>query len=127
MALPIFLKPTLIRQGILLLHWKKGFGKSIVYMLKRKLVANVTNSNIDQGSLEGTNSDFATRRTATTTRKEEEQCSCWCFLCIDEVTVEAKIVHKGRGKFKILNDEFGGRYINKIVDASDVVRCIVEI
>ena len=35
-------------------------------------------------------------------------------------------MHKGRGKFKILNDEYGGRYINKIVDASDVVHCNVE-
>jgi hypothetical protein len=41
--------------------------------------------------------------------------------------MKAKIVNKGRGKFKILNDEYGGRYIDKIVDLSDVVRCNVEI
>jgi hypothetical protein len=29
--------------------------------------------------------------------------------------MKAKIVNKGRGKFKILNDEYGGRYIDKIV------------
>jgi hypothetical protein len=59
--------------------------------------------------------------------KEEEWYSCWCFLLIDGIRFEAKIVHKGRGKFKILNDEYGGKYINKIVDASDVIRCKIEI
>ena len=42
-------------------------------------------------------------------------------------TFEAKIIHKGRGKFKILIDEYDGKYYNKIVDASDVIRCITEI
>ena len=59
--------------------------------------------------------------------EEEERYSCWCFLCIDGTGFDAKIVHKGRGKFKILNDEYGGKYSNKIVDASDVIRCKTEI
>jgi hypothetical protein len=46
---------------------------------------------------------------------------------MDGTKFEAKIVHKGRGKFKILNDEYGGKYNNKIVDASDVIRCKIEI
>jgi hypothetical protein len=60
---------------------------------------------------------------------EEERYSCWCVLFIDEeeeeeeVKTEAKIIHKGGGKFKILEDRYGGKYINKIVDASDVIRC----
>jgi hypothetical protein len=33
----------------------------------------------------------------------------------------------GRGMFKILNDEYGGIYTNKLVDASDVIRCKIEI
>jgi hypothetical protein len=41
----------------------------------------------------------------------------------EEVKTEAKIIHKGGGKFKILEDRYGGKYINKIVDASDVIRC----
>ena len=52
---------------------------------------------------------------------------CWCLVSINELTINAKIVHKGRGKFKILNDEYGGRYIDKIVDASDIVHCNSEI
>jgi hypothetical protein len=55
--------------------------------------------------------------------KEEKMYSCWCFLFVDEAELEAKIVHKGRGKFKILEDKYGGKYINKIVDASDIIRC----
>ena len=60
-------------------------------------------------------------------KEEEERYSCWCFLRIDGTGFDAKIVHKGRGKFKILNDEYGGKYSNKIVDASDVVRCKIRI
>jgi hypothetical protein len=56
-----------------------------------------------------------------------ERRSCWCILFIDNGTrVEAKIIHTGRGKFKILEDNCKERYINRIVDASDVVRCKVE-
>jgi hypothetical protein len=73
-------------------------------MLKRKFVSNVTNSYIRQG--------FSILRTARTNKKEH---SCWCFLYIDEVTLEAKIVHKGRAKFKILSDEYVGRYIDKSI------------
>ena len=56
-----------------------------------------------------------------------ERRSCWSILFIDNGTrVEAKIIHTGRGKFKILEDNCKERYINRIVDASDVVRCKVE-
>ena len=58
---------------------------------------------------------------------EEERYSCWCYIVINGIGFDAKIIHKGRGKFKILNDEYGGKYSNKIVDASDVVRCKTEI
>ncbi|HJT48235.1 MAG TPA: hypothetical protein VJ729_08615 [Nitrososphaeraceae archaeon] len=46
-----------------------------------------------------------------------------CFVSVDGTRFDAKIVHKGRGKFKILKDEFGGKHTNEIIDASDVVRC----
>jgi hypothetical protein len=59
-------------------------------------------------------------------QEQEERYSCWCFLFIYGTSFEAKIMHKGRGKFKILNDEYGGKYSNKI-DASDVIHCITEI
>ena len=59
--------------------------------------------------------------------KEEEHYSCWCYIIIDGDRFNPKIIHKGRGKFRILNDEYGGKYSNKMVDASDVVRCKTEI
>jgi hypothetical protein len=37
--------------------------------------------------------------------------------------IDAKIMHKGRGKFKIVEDKHKG---NKIVDASHVIQCIVK-
>ncbi|MDQ6666940.1 MAG: hypothetical protein M3Y53_01790 [Thermoproteota archaeon] len=55
--------------------------------------------------------------------KAAERRSCWSVLSIDGLRIEAKIIHKGRGKFKILEDIYRGKYIGKIVDASDVIRC----
>jgi hypothetical protein len=61
--------------------------------------------------------------TVSILKKEEERYPCWCYIVIDGTGFHGKIMHKGRGKFKILNDEYGGKYSNKIVDASDVIRC----
>jgi hypothetical protein len=44
-------------------------------------------------------------------------------LSIDSLKIEAKIMHKGRGRFIILEDNYRGKYIGKIVDASDIIRC----
>jgi hypothetical protein len=55
--------------------------------------------------------------------KAVERRSCWSVLSIDGLGIEAKIIHKGRGKFTILEDNCKGKYIGKIVDASDVIRC----
>jgi hypothetical protein len=52
-----------------------------------------------------------------------EKYSCWSVLFIDGLVIEAKIIHNGRGKFKIIEDNYKSKYVNKIVDASDVVRC----
>ena len=49
--------------------------------------------------------------------------STWCTLSIDKIKLKAKIQHIGRGKFKILGDENGDKYINNIVDASDIFHC----
>jgi hypothetical protein len=57
--------------------------------------------------------------------KAEERRSCWAVLSINRVVIEAKIIHKRSGKFKILDDNREGMYIGTIVDASDVIRCIV--
>ena len=46
----------------------------------------------------------------------------WCLISIDGREIKAKIIHMGRGKFKILDDK-DSKYVGKIVDASDVVHC----
>ena len=52
-----------------------------------------------------------------------EKYSCWAILLINGVKIEAKIFHIGRGKFKIVEDIYRAKYVNKIVDASDVIHC----
>jgi hypothetical protein len=39
---------------------------------------------------------------------------------------ESLSLHKGRGKFKILNDKCSRKYVGKIVDASDVIYCRID-
>jgi hypothetical protein len=110
------------------LHSKSAC-KAVAFRLIRKLAIHKINAYIHEASSEITNSISITI-TADKVKKEqeeEEHYSCWCFLLIDGTKFEAKIVHKGRGKFKILNDENGGKYNNKIVDASDIIRCKIEI
>jgi hypothetical protein len=112
----------LIRQGILFLQRKSIIPKvEIVDRLKRKFISYGTNSYVNEGSFKVTY-DFGLIPSTTISNKEKKY-SCWCFLFVDEAELEAKIVHKGRGKFKILEDKYGGKYINKIVDASDIIRC----
>ena len=55
-----------------------------------------------------------------------DKSSCWCILFIDEVRIEARIIHNGRGKFKIIEDKSNTKYVNKVVDASDVICCKVN-
>ena len=52
--------------------------------------------------------------------------SRWCVLFIDQLKIEARILHIGTGKFKIVEDKFNAKYVNKIVDASEVIRCKVK-
>lgn len=63
------------------------------------------------------NSDYST---------SVEKHSCWCILFIDKAKIEARILHKGRGKFKIVEDKCKAKYVNKIVDASEVILCKVK-
>ena len=63
------------------------------------------------------NNDFSTTA---------EKNSCWCILYIDEVKIEARVLHKGRGKFKIVEDKCMAKYVNRIVDASNVICCKVK-
>lgn len=48
----------------------------------------------------------------------------WCLCSIKEGgEVKVKIVHVGRGKFKVIEDEDQGRQVGKILDASELIHC----
>jgi len=98
----------MIKQTFYFLQSKSSSKTLLVLRRIRKIIMNRTGTAI-----------------ADKLKEEQDYSSCWCFLFIDETRLEAKVVHKGRGKFKILNDEYGGKYVNKIIDASDIVHCKV--
>jgi len=47
----------------------------------------------------------------------------WCIVTIDGQELKAKIKHRGRGKFEIVESQ-GNAYAGKTVDASDVIYCV---
>ena len=88
--------------------------------LKGKMMTISDSINYDNNHLKSDNSINSHYSTT------DEKYSCWCILFIDEVKIEARILHKGMGKFKIVEDKFDAKYVNKIVDASEVIRCKVK-
>ena len=46
----------------------------------------------------------------------------WCIVSLDGSIVRAKLVHKSRGKFRIVDDNKNGKYIGRIVDAGDIIQ-----
>jgi hypothetical protein len=118
----------LIKQQFYLLNSKTA--KVLAFRRITKLTFHRINAYIHQASSEIINNISITIAADKLKKEEgegeEERCSCWCFLLIDGTKFDAQIVHKGRGKFKILDDEYGGKYSNKTVDASDVIRCKIE-
>jgi hypothetical protein len=58
--------------------------------------------------------------------KADEKRSSWATVSIDGFEIDAKIIHRERGEFEILEDNYRGKYIGDLVDASDVIRCKVE-
>ena len=53
--------------------------------------------------------------------KEDNNKTIWCRLYIDDFnTAKVKIIDIRRGKYRIIDDKEGGKYIGRIVDASEV-------
>ncbi len=50
------------------------------------------------------------------------EADAWCLLSLGGEEVKAKILHVGRGRFRIIADE-SGKYVGKIIDASDILHC----
>jgi hypothetical protein len=49
--------------------------------------------------------------------------SSWCNLLINGSNVRAKVKHVGSGKYRIIEDNGDGKYVGKVVDASDIFHC----
>lgn len=47
----------------------------------------------------------------------------WCLVEIGGTQVKANIIHIGRGRYRIIEDE-QGKYADVKIDASDVIRCL---
>jgi hypothetical protein len=43
-------------------------------------------------------------------------------ISVDGIILRAKLVHKSRGKYAIIDDAKEGKYIDLIVDASDIIQ-----
>jgi hypothetical protein len=41
---------------------------------------------------------------------------------IDGAITRTKIVHKSRGRYVIVEDSKGGKYVNKVIDAGDIMQ-----
>ena len=58
------------------------------------------------------------------TISSQEKNSSWCLVSINQAKKKVKLVHIGRGKFKVIAGEEGDRgNDNKIIDAADIFHC----
>ena len=46
----------------------------------------------------------------------------WAIVSIDGVITRVKITHKNRGRYVIVEDSKDGKYVNRIIDASDIMQ-----
>ena len=46
----------------------------------------------------------------------------WAIISIDGAITRAKIVHKSRGRYVIVEDSKEGKYINRVIDAGDIIQ-----
>ena len=46
----------------------------------------------------------------------------WAIISIDGTVTRAKIVHKSRGRYAIVEDSKDGRYVNRVIDAGDIIQ-----
>src|SRR5919201_5287862 len=66
------------------------------------------------------------RRQAGDMDASRDKDAAWCTVDYDENIFQAFVVHKRRGKFLILKDNQEGRYVNSVIDASNILACEVK-
>jgi hypothetical protein len=59
----------------------------------------------------------------TEKEKKSDDHNSWCSLLLDGVTVTAYVRHVGAGRYRIMEDRSGGKYVGRKVDASDIFHC----
>ena len=47
----------------------------------------------------------------------------WCTVETKDAVFRAEIVHLGRGKYKIIQDNQDGDFVGQTIDAADVLQC----
>ena len=52
---------------------------------------------------------------------DNEKRATWCVVELSNQVFRVQLLHVGRGKFKVLNDNQEGIHIGQIVDASDIL------
>jgi hypothetical protein len=54
-------------------------------------------------------------------QNDDNSKTIWCRFYLDDFnTVKVKIIHIGGGKYRVIEDREGGKYVGRIVDASEV-------
>jgi hypothetical protein len=46
----------------------------------------------------------------------------WAIVSIDGAITRVKIAHKSRGRYVIVEDSKDGKYINRVIDAGDILQ-----
>jgi hypothetical protein len=46
----------------------------------------------------------------------------WAIISIDGAITRAKIQHKSRGRYVIIEDSKEGKYVNRVIDAEDIMQ-----
>jgi hypothetical protein len=46
----------------------------------------------------------------------------WAIISIDGAITRAKILHKSRGRYVIVEDSKEGKYVNRVIDAEDIMQ-----
>jgi hypothetical protein len=60
------------------------------------------------------------------TNPSSDKYSSWCTVELEGgKRIKVSLKHTGAGKFLILADQEGGKFVGKRVDASDIINCLI--
>ena len=56
-------------------------------------------------------------------RSSRERNAAWCVVDIEGKIFRARVIHVGRGRFLVIEDNQDSDFVDKIVDASNILGC----